>query len=68
MSVMRNQNRKLHQRARARGLSLIELLVAVTIGGLLIGVVGTGPVFIAVGLIAMAAGLSGLLVRPLREA
>ena len=36
MSAMRNQNRKLHQRARARGLSLIELLVAVTIGGLLI--------------------------------
>src|SRR5688572_33291037 len=36
MSAMRNQSRNLHQRARARGLSLIELLVAVTIGGLLI--------------------------------
>jgi type IV pilus assembly protein PilW len=36
MSAMRNQSRNLQQRARARGLSLIELLVAVTIGGLLI--------------------------------
>jgi type IV pilus assembly protein PilW len=35
MSDMRNSNRGLRQR-RARGLSLIELLVAVTIGGLLI--------------------------------
>jgi type IV pilus assembly protein PilW len=34
MSNMRNRNRNLHQ--RARGVSLIELLVAVTIGGLLI--------------------------------
>ena len=36
MSAMRNQNRNLHQRARARGVSLIELLVAVTIGAVLI--------------------------------
>ena len=36
MSDMRNHNRKLQGRARARGVSLIELLVAVTIGGLLI--------------------------------
>ena len=34
MSSMRNQN--CNRRARARGVSLIELLVAVTIGGLLI--------------------------------
>jgi type IV pilus assembly protein PilW len=33
---MRNQNCNRHGRARARGVSLIELLVAVTIGGLLI--------------------------------
>ena len=36
MSDMRNHNRNLQGRARARGVSLIELLVAVTIGGLLI--------------------------------
>ncbi|MGH8236828.1 MAG: PilW family protein [Steroidobacteraceae bacterium] len=37
MSEVQNRNRGLHRgRARARGLSLIELLVAVTIGGLLI--------------------------------
>jgi type IV pilus assembly protein PilW len=36
MSDMHNKNRLLPWRARARGLSLIELLVAVTIGGLLI--------------------------------
>ncbi len=36
MSDMRNHNFKLQERARARGVSLIELLVAVTIGGLLI--------------------------------
>jgi type IV pilus assembly protein PilW len=36
MSAMRNQNRNLQQRTRAHGVSLIELLVAVTIGGLLI--------------------------------
>ena len=36
MSAMRNRNCNLHQRAGTRGVSLIELLVAVTIGGLLI--------------------------------
>jgi type IV pilus assembly protein PilW len=36
MSDMRTNNRTLHARAQARGVSLIELLVAVTIGGLLI--------------------------------
>lgn len=36
MSDMKHKNRRLQARARARGLSLIELLVAVTIGGLLI--------------------------------
>ena len=33
---MKHKNRRLQGRARARGVSLIELLVAVTIGGLLI--------------------------------
>ena len=42
--------------------------IAMAVGGLLIGVMGTGPGFIAVGLIAMLAGLSGLFVRQLREA
>jgi MFS family permease len=42
--------------------------IAMAVGGLLIGVLGTGPVFIAVGLISVAAGLGGLLVRELREA
>jgi type IV pilus assembly protein PilW len=36
MSAMRKHNRTLRHRARASGVSLIELLVAVTIGGLLI--------------------------------
>jgi type IV pilus assembly protein PilW len=36
MTAMNNHNRTLPQRARVSGVSLIELLVAVTIGGLLI--------------------------------
>jgi hypothetical protein len=42
--------------------------LAMALGGLAIGVLGTGPVFVFVGLVAVAAGLSGLLVRELREA
>jgi MFS family permease len=42
--------------------------VAMAVGGLLIGQYGPGPVFIAAGLISVAAGLSGLLVREVREA
>jgi DHA3 family macrolide efflux protein-like MFS transporter len=42
--------------------------VAMAIGGLLIGQYGTGPVFVAAGLVSVAAGLSGLLVREVREA
>lgn len=42
--------------------------IAMAVGGLLIGAYGTGPVFIGAGVIAAAAGLSGLLVPQLRRA
>jgi DHA3 family macrolide efflux protein-like MFS transporter len=42
--------------------------IAMAIGGLLIGTIGTGPVFVAVGLISVVAGLAGVLVREVREA
>ncbi len=42
--------------------------VAMALGGLLTGEFGPGPVIAAAGVISIAAGLSGLLVRELREA
>ena len=42
--------------------------MAMAIGGLLIGVVGAGPVFMGAGVISVVAGLAGLLVREVREA
>jgi MFS transporter, DHA3 family, macrolide efflux protein len=42
--------------------------IAMAIGGLMIGAFGTGPVYLAVGLISVVAGLGGLLVREVREA
>ena len=42
--------------------------VAMAIGGLLIGVLGAGPVFMGAGVISVAAGLAGLLVREVRDA
>ncbi len=42
--------------------------VAMAFGGLLTGAFGPGPVIAAAGVISIAAGVSGLLVRELREA
>jgi hypothetical protein len=42
--------------------------VAMAIGGLLIGVFGPGPVIAAGGLLSIAAGLAGFMVREAREA
>jgi MFS family permease len=42
--------------------------VAMAIAGLFIGVLGAGPVIMAAGVISVAAGLAGLLVREVRDA
>jgi MFS family permease len=42
--------------------------IAMAIGGLFTAALGPGPVIAAAGLISIAAGLSGLLVRALRDA
>ena len=41
---------------------------SMAVGGLLIGMFGVMPVFIGAGLISVAAGLGGLLVREVRDA
>jgi MFS family permease len=42
--------------------------IAMAVGGLLVSAFGPGPVIAAAGLISMAAGFGGLLVKQLREA
>jgi hypothetical protein len=42
--------------------------IAMAVGGVFTAALGPGPVIAAAGLISIAAGLSGLLVRALREA
>ena len=42
--------------------------IAMGVGGLLIGVVDTGPVLAGAGVLSIVAGLAGLLVRAVREA